>query len=73
MNGNTPTIVKILSQAGLAGIALAALWIVWNLASSHITHNTEVLIELKNEVRNSNEVTKDLSEVVSELKHVISK
>ena len=36
-----------LETIGIAGIAIALVWVVWKLTSNHISHNSEVLGELK--------------------------
>ncbi len=40
------TIVSILVQGGLAGVALTALWIVYKLSANHISHNTDIMMKM---------------------------
>lgn len=52
-NGN---LLKILIQGGLAGIAILALIMFYSVVSNHISHNTEVLIELKTSIDRTNSI-----------------
>lgn len=45
MNGQS-NIVKIVAQAGLAGVAVFTLYILWNLMGNHLSHNTQALQEV---------------------------
>lgn len=54
MNGNTEKIVKIVAQAGLTGVTLLSLLILWSVITEHIDRNTEVLIEVKSVVQELN-------------------
>jgi len=45
------TLLEAIVQAGAVGLAIFAMFIVWKLASNHIRHNTEILQELKDVIR----------------------
>ena len=45
------TLLEAIVQAGAVGLAIFAMFIVWKLASNHIRHNTEILQELKDAIR----------------------
>jgi len=73
MNGNTANIVKILAQAGLTGVTLATLWILWNVTTQHLNRNTEVLIEVREASQAQTAVMGELTDVVKELKFYVNK
>ena len=45
------SIIEVIIQAGAVGLAIFAMFITWKLASNHISHNTEILQELKDAIR----------------------
>ena len=79
INGNNKTgLIGVIIQAGAVGLALVSMWIVYNLVSNHMVHNTEatnnntqVLMELKGaiETLNSNNVTQ--AAMMGDIKNLI--
>lgn len=43
--------IQTIVQGGGVGLAAFAMYIVWKLSSNHIKHNTEVLTELKDAIK----------------------
>ena len=43
--------IETIIQGGAVGLALFSMYIVWKLSSNHINHNTEVLTELKDAIK----------------------
>jgi len=44
-------IVQVVIQGGAVGLAAFAILVIWKLASNHINHNTEILQELKDVIK----------------------
>lgn len=64
-NGN---LVRILVQGGLAGALILAMFIIWNLASNHLKHNTEALIILEQTSREEVKVLAELKSAIGDLR-----
>ncbi len=61
VNGNKGGIVGIILQAGGVGLALVAMWMLWNIVGNHMTENTDAwnnntaaLTEFKGSIENLN-------------------
>jgi len=52
------TLLEAIVQAGAVGLAIFAMFIVWKLSSNHIRHNSEILQELKDAIRELTEFLK---------------
>lgn len=52
-------IVQMIVEAGTIGVAVYVLYILHKLVGNHISHNTEVLVELKDVIRELKDVVKD--------------
>ena len=72
MNGNTTNLVKALAQAGLAGVAIAALFILWSLVGNHINHNTEMMTKVYESSQAQVGATGDLVRAIDRLNFLIS-
>lgn len=59
-----PALVQVLVQGGALGIALLALWIIWNLMSNHMDHNTEALHELSKNITSNTAVLHSLKDAI---------
>lgn len=74
-NGN---IIKILVQGGLAGALILTLLMFYasnrdygKIISNHLNHNTEVLIELKTSINQSNEIDKEQIRALGDLRDIL--
>ena len=71
-NGNNKkTLLSILVQGGMASIALASLWIVWNIVTNHLSDNTAVLTKLQASVEQNNKIMEGNSEAVKNLQKMV--
>ncbi len=61
MNGITGTIIKIITSAGIAGIAVFAIYVLWNMNSNDIEH-LQGAVEKQTEIYAA--TTKDTNEVL---------
>ena len=67
-NGN---LVKTLAQAGISGVCLALIFVIWNIVSNHINDNTRALYELKGSIEKSNEISEEQASALDGLKDAI--
>jgi len=62
MNGNTSNLVKAVAQAGLAGVAIFALFILWDLSKDTnltIRENTKVQAQLTSAIERLSDDLRD--------------
>jgi len=71
-------LLKIITQAGAVGLALALIGLVWyviqgqnEIVSNHISHNTAALIQLEESIDTGNDIQREQVQVLRELKEVI--
>jgi len=73
MENGKKGMLGILINGGAISLALVAMYFAWSLASNHIAHNTEVLIEVREASRASVSATGELTDVIRELNFIIRK
>lgn len=66
-NNNKAGLIGIIVQAGAVGLALASLYVIWNLVTNHINHNTEILSELKVTIQKLDETSREEARVLRDL------
>jgi len=71
INNNKKNIIGIIVQAGAVGIALIAIYFLYDLASNHINDNTKILIKLESAINKSTEVDQEQIRVLGDLERTI--
>lgn len=71
-NNNRKNIIGVIVQAGAVGIALIAVYFLYDLASNHINDNTRVLMRLESAINQSTEVDKEQIRVLDDLERTIN-
>lgn len=57
-------IIQVVIQGGAVGLASFALYIIWKLSSNHISHNTEVVAKMSENIALNTEVLRGLQDTL---------